>query len=126
MNLETLQIIYASKKRPKIDTKAWIAPSADVIGNVEIGEDSSIWFGTVIRGDVNSIVIGDSVNIQDGVVVHCTYKKTKTIIGDNWDQSQYDYRYQSNSIINILIFLSNSSMVIFIWMTAKYSIPSIF
>ena len=42
-----------------------------------------MWFNTVIRGDVNSIVIGDSVNIQDGVVVHCTYKKTKTIIGDN-------------------------------------------
>jgi carbonic anhydrase/acetyltransferase-like protein (isoleucine patch superfamily) len=42
-----------------------------------------VWFNTVIRGDVNSIIIGNSVNIQDGVVVHCTYQKTKTIIGDN-------------------------------------------
>ena len=50
---------------------------------VIIGKESSVWFNTVIRGDVNSIIIGNSVNIQDGVVVHCTYQKTKTIIGDN-------------------------------------------
>lgn len=75
---------------PKIDTKAWIAPSADVIGNVEIGEDSSIWFGTVIRGDVHKIRIGKRTSIQDLSMVHVThYKKddmsdgNPTIIGDD-------------------------------------------
>ena len=68
---------------PKILEDVFLADNAVIIGDVTIGTKSSVWFNTVIRGDVNSIVIGDSVNIQDGVVVHCTYKKTKTIIGDN-------------------------------------------
>ena len=68
---------------PKILEGVFLADNAVIIGDVTIGIKSSVWFNTVIRGDVNSIVIGDSVNIQDGVVVHCTYKKTKTIIGDN-------------------------------------------
>ena len=68
---------------PKILEGVFLADNAVIIGDVIIGKKSSVWFNTVIRGDVNSIVIGDSVNIQDGVVVHCTYKKTKTIIGDN-------------------------------------------
>jgi carbonic anhydrase/acetyltransferase-like protein (isoleucine patch superfamily) len=68
---------------PKISEGVFLADNAVIIGDVIIGKKSSVWFNTVVRGDVNSIVIGDSVNIQDGVVVHCTYKKTKTIIGDN-------------------------------------------
>ena len=68
---------------PKISEGVFLADSAVIIGDVIIGKKSSVWFNTVVRGDVNSIVIGDGVNIQDGVVVHCTYKKTKTIIGDN-------------------------------------------
>jgi carbonic anhydrase/acetyltransferase-like protein (isoleucine patch superfamily) len=68
---------------PKIFEGVFLADNAVIIGDVIIGKKSSVWFNTVVRGDVNSIVIGDSVNIQDGVVVHCTYKKTKTIIGDN-------------------------------------------
>ena len=68
---------------PKILEGVFLADNAVIIGDVIIGKKSSVWFNTVVRGDVNSIVIGDSVNIQDGVVVHCTYKKTKTIIGDN-------------------------------------------
>ena len=68
---------------PKILEGVFLADNAVVIGDVIIGKESSIWFNTVIRGDVNSIIIGNSVNIQDGVVVHCTYQKTKTIIGDN-------------------------------------------
>ena len=68
----------------------WIAPSADVIGNVQIGEDSSIWFGAVVRGDVHYITIGDRTSIQDLSMVHVThYKKddmsdgNPTIIGDD-------------------------------------------
>ena len=68
---------------PKILQGVFLADNAVIIGDVTIGIKSSVWFNTVIRGDVNSILIGDSVNIQDGVVVHCTYKKTKTIIGNN-------------------------------------------
>ncbi len=68
---------------PKILEGVFLADNAVIIGDVIIGKKSSVWFNAVVRGDVNSIVIGDSVNIQDGVVVHCTYKKTKTIIRDN-------------------------------------------
>ena len=68
---------------PKILDGVFLADSAVVVGDVIIGKESSVWFNTIIRGDVNSIIIGNSVNIQDGVVVHCTYQKTKTIIGDN-------------------------------------------
>ena len=75
---------------PKIGNKTWIAPSADVIGDVECGEDCSIWFGCVVRGDVHYIKIGNRVNIQDLSMIHVThYKKADrsdgnpTIIGDD-------------------------------------------
>ncbi len=67
---------------PKIDPKAWIAPSADVIGDVEIGENSSVWFQCVIRSDVNKVRIGKNTNVQDLSMIH-TDAHTSTIIGDN-------------------------------------------
>ena len=67
---------------PKIAPSAWIAPSADLIGNIEIAEDSSVWFGCVIRSDVNEVRIGKNSNIQDLSCIH-TDTNTKTIIGDN-------------------------------------------
>lgn len=67
---------------PVIHPKAWIAPSADLIGNIEIGEDSSVWFGCVIRSDVNEVRIGKNTNIQDLSCIH-TDTNTKTIIGNN-------------------------------------------
>lgn len=67
---------------PVIHPKAWIAPSADLIGNIEIGEDSSVWFGCVIRSDVNEVRIGKNTNIQDLSMIH-TDTDSKTIIGDN-------------------------------------------
>ncbi|MCG3653274.1 gamma carbonic anhydrase family protein [Aliarcobacter butzleri] len=67
---------------PKIDQSAWIAPSADLIGNIEIGEDSSIWFGCVIRSDINEVKIGKNTNIQDLSCIH-TDTNSKTIIGNN-------------------------------------------
>lgn len=75
---------------PKIGARSWIAPSADVIGNVTIGEDSSVWFGCVVRGDVHRITIGSRTSIQDLSMIHVThYKKpdmsdgNPTIIGDD-------------------------------------------
>ena len=67
---------------PKIAPSAWIAPSADLIGNIEIAEDSSVWFGCVIRSDVNEVRIGKNTNIQDLSCIH-TDTNSKTIIGDN-------------------------------------------
>lgn len=67
---------------PEIHPTAWIAPSADLIGNIDIGEDSSVWFGCVIRSDVNEVKIGKRTNIQDLSCIH-TDTNTKTILGDN-------------------------------------------
>lgn len=66
---------------PTIADDAFIAPSADIIGDVTIGAKSGIWFGCVIRGDVNTIRIGERTNIQDGSIVHVTRKTHPTIIG---------------------------------------------
>lgn len=67
---------------PKIGKNCFLAENATIVGDVEIGDNCSIWFQAVLRGDVNSIRIGNGVNIQDGAVVHCTYEQSKTIIGD--------------------------------------------
>lgn len=61
----------------------FIAPNATIVGDVVMGDQCSVWFNAVIRGDVNSIRMGNKVNVQDGAVIHCTYEKTKTIIGHN-------------------------------------------
>ena len=68
---------------PKMGNNVFVAPNATIVGDVIMGDDCSVWFNTVIRGDVNSIRIGNKVNVQDGAVIHCTYQKTKTTIGNN-------------------------------------------
>ncbi len=70
-------------KWPQIHETAWIAPSADVIGEVEIGELSSVWFQVVIRGDVHWIKIGKRTNVQDHSMLHVTRKKSPLTIGDD-------------------------------------------
>src|SRR3954470_6156747 len=67
---------------PKIDERVFIADTATVIGDVEIGEDSSVWFGSVIRGDVNYIHIGARTNIQDMTMIHVSSKTHATILED--------------------------------------------
>jgi len=67
---------------PKIENSAWIAPSADIVGDVEIGEDSSVWFGCVVRGDVHYIRIGKRTSIQDMSMIHVTHHKKERKIGD--------------------------------------------
>jgi|TARA_B110000014_G_C20013122_1_gene525343 carbonic anhydrase/acetyltransferase-like protein (isoleucine patch superfamily) len=70
-------------KSPQIPSDCFIADNATIVGDVIFGEKCSVWFNAVLRGDVNFIKIGNKVNIQDGAVVHCTYKKYSTIIGNN-------------------------------------------
>lgn len=68
---------------PQIPEDCFVAPNATIVGDVTMGAECSIWFNAVVRGDVNSIRMGNKVNIQDGACIHCTYEKTKTIIGNN-------------------------------------------
>ncbi|CCG40950.1 gamma carbonic anhydrase family protein [Magnetospirillum molischianum] len=68
---------------PEIDATAFIAPNATVIGDVTIGAESSIWFGCILRGDVNEIRIGARTNIQDGTVIHVTRRTFGTNIGSD-------------------------------------------
>src|SRR6201985_504480 len=67
---------------PQIPGSCFIAPNATIVGDVVIGDECSIWFNAIVRGDVNSIRIGNKVNIQDGVVIHGTYKKSSVTIED--------------------------------------------
>ncbi|MVT42718.1 gamma carbonic anhydrase family protein [Chitinophaga oryziterrae] len=68
---------------PVMGNDCFVAPNATIVGDVVMGDSCSVWFNAVIRGDVNSIRMGNKVNVQDGAVIHCTYQKTKTIIGNN-------------------------------------------
>jgi carbonic anhydrase/acetyltransferase-like protein (isoleucine patch superfamily) len=68
---------------PQIGKNVYLADNATIIGDVVIGDDCSLWFNTVLRGDVNSIRIGDRVNIQDGAVVHTLYEKSVAEIGND-------------------------------------------
>ena len=68
---------------PRFGDNCFIAPNATVVGDVVTGNDCSFWFNAVIRGDVNSIRMGNKVNVQDGAIIHCTFQKTKTTICNN-------------------------------------------
>src|SRR5258706_9677093 len=70
-------------RMPRVHPTAYIADSAQAIGDVEIGEESSVWMGVVIRGDVNRIRIGRRSNVQDGTIVHVMKDTHATIIGDD-------------------------------------------
>lgn len=68
---------------PQIPESCFIAPNATIVGDVVMGDECSIWFNAVVRGDVNSIRMGNKVNIQDGACIHATYEKTKVNLGNN-------------------------------------------
>lgn len=80
--MQTALILPVKGVSPQIPESCFLAPNATVVGDVVMGEECSVWFNAVIRGDVNSIRIGNKVNIQDGACIHCTYEKTKTVIGN--------------------------------------------
>lgn len=75
-------ILPVEDKNPSWGDNCFIAPNATIVGDVSMGNNCSVWFNAVIRGDVNQITIGDHTNIQDGAVIHATYQKAATHIGD--------------------------------------------
>ncbi len=76
-------LIPVGDLKPQIGADNFFAPGSFLVGKVSTGENCSFWFNSVVRGDVNEIKIGDRVNVQDGAVIHCTYKKASTIIGSD-------------------------------------------
>lgn len=76
-------ILPVKKIYPEIGENCFLAENCTVVGDVTLGKNCSVWFNAVIRGDVNYIRIGDNTNIQDGAVIHCTYQKAATHIGNN-------------------------------------------
>jgi carbonic anhydrase/acetyltransferase-like protein (isoleucine patch superfamily) len=76
-------ILHVEGVYPQFGNDCFIAPNATIVGDVQMGNQCSIWFNAVVRGDVNSIRMGNKVNVQDGAVIHATYQKTKAIIGNN-------------------------------------------
>ncbi len=70
-------------KSPFWGDDCWIAENATIVGDVVLGKNCTVWFNAVIRGDVHFIKIGDNTNVQDGAIIHCTYQKSPTIIGNN-------------------------------------------
>jgi carbonic anhydrase/acetyltransferase-like protein (isoleucine patch superfamily) len=82
--LKSMPVILPVKGiSPVFGENCFIAPNATIVGEVVMGNDCSIWFNAVLRGDVNSITMGNKVNVQDGAVIHCTYLKNSTVIGNN-------------------------------------------
>ena len=76
-------ILTVQGKDPQFGENCFIAPNATIVGDVTMGNECSIWFNAVLRGDVHSITMGNKVNVQDGAVIHCTYLKHPTHIGNN-------------------------------------------
>ncbi len=76
-------ILPVNNVLPVFGKNCFIAPNATIIGEVIMGDNCSVWFNAVLRGDVNFIRLGNKVNVQDGAVLHCTYKKCGTTVGNN-------------------------------------------
>lgn len=76
-------VLPVNDKYPQMGERCFVAPNATIVGDVVMGEECSVWFNAVIRGDVNFIKMGNKVNVQDGAVIHCTYQKHATKIGNN-------------------------------------------
>jgi carbonic anhydrase/acetyltransferase-like protein (isoleucine patch superfamily) len=76
-------ILECRGSQPQHGENCWFAPNATIVGDVIMGDECSVWFSAVVRGDVNSIRMGNKVNIQDGAVIHCTFEKTKVSLGNN-------------------------------------------
>jgi carbonic anhydrase/acetyltransferase-like protein (isoleucine patch superfamily) len=76
-------VIPVLGKTPSFGKGCFIAPNATIVGDVQTGDECSFWFNAIVRGDVNSIKMGNKVNVQDGAVIHCTYEKNATVIGNN-------------------------------------------
>ncbi len=75
-------ILPVNGKSPQFGNNCYLAENATVVGDVTMGDDCSVWFTAVVRGDVHYIKVGNKVNIQDGAIIHCTYQKAPTVIGN--------------------------------------------
>jgi len=82
-NTEKMILKSVRGKTPQIGKDCFIAENATIVGEVTMGDQCSIWFNAVVRGDVHFIKMGNKVNVQDGAVIHCTYQKSPTTIGNN-------------------------------------------
>ena len=76
-------ILPVKDKSPQLGNDCWLAPNATLVGDIEAGNNCTFWLNSVVRGDVNSIRLGNRVNVQDGAVIHCTYQKAATTIGND-------------------------------------------
>ena len=113
---------------PKLHPSVFVAEGARIIGDVEIGVDSSVWYNTVIRGDVHYIRIGDRTNIQDNSVVHVTHKKYPCIIGSNvtigHSATIHACTIQDNSLIGMgAVVLDNATVGPYVIIGAGAVIP---
>lgn len=88
---------------PQWGENCFIAENATIVGDVVMGADCTVWFNAVIRGDVNQIRIGNKTNIQDGVVIHCTYQRAATTIGNNVSIGHNAIVHGCNIADNVLI-----------------------
>ncbi len=75
-------LLEVNGKNPVFGDSCWLAPNSTVVGDVIMGDNCTVWFNAVVRGDVHEIRIGNDTNIQDGAVIHCTYQKAGTYIGN--------------------------------------------
>lgn len=76
-------ILAVNGKSPQFGKNKFIAENATIVGDVVCGDDCSFWFQSVVRGDVHFVKMGNKVNVQDGAIIHCTYKRSPTTIGNN-------------------------------------------
>ena len=96
-------ILPVNNKAPQFGTNCFIAPNATICGDVIMGDDCSVWFNAVVRGDVHYIKMGNKVNVQDGAVIHCTYEKNPTNIGNNVSIGHNAIVHGCNVYDNVLI-----------------------
>jgi carbonic anhydrase/acetyltransferase-like protein (isoleucine patch superfamily) len=82
LQLSMALILKVRDKYPEFGEQCWLAPNSTIVGDVVMGKNCTVWFNAVVRGDVHEIRIGDDTNIQDGVVIHCTYQRAPTYIGN--------------------------------------------
>ena len=96
-------ILPVEEKRPVWGNNCFVAPNCTIVGDVVMGDDCSVWFNAVIRGDVNSIRMGNKVNVQDGAVIHCTYQRTQAIIGNSVSIGHNDIAHGCTIHDNVLV-----------------------
>lgn len=108
-------ILPVKDKTPEFGKDCFLAENATIVGDVVMGEQCSVWFNAVIRGDVNAIRIGDKTNIQDGAVIHCTYEKAATSIGNNVSVGHnaivHGCKVEDNSLVGMGAIVMDNSVV---------------